>query len=165
MNQRANTDEDFWAKVQKSGPDDCWPWTRKRNSDGYGLFARRGFGQKGLPRWYAHRMAWALAKGDPGEMCVLHSCDNPPCCNPAHLFLGTRSDNNRDRDLKGRRRNGGPGGKKKLTAHDVREIRTRYSAGGVSQHRLGVEYGVHQTTILAVLRRKTWEHVDTQEAR
>ena len=89
----------FWAKVRKT--DGCWLWTA-------GTFARRyGYGQFGLnghPH-KAHRLAWEFTNGPiPEGLSVLHHCDNPPCVNPAHLFLGTRGDNTRDMMMKGRSR-------------------------------------------------------------
>ena len=75
----------------------CHVWTNGRNSKGYGTMKVNG---KSVS---AHRLAWEFANGTiPDGLCVLHKCDNPPCCNPDHLFLGTRKDNNDDRDAKGR---------------------------------------------------------------
>lgn len=92
---------------RSGGPDACWTWTGarlKRKCGEYGVVWVEGKAKK------AHRVVWEAAFGripDATPM-VLHRCDNPPCCNPAHLFLGTSTDNARDRDQKGRRR-GGPG--------------------------------------------------------
>jgi len=106
MAAHKNTPDKFWGKVKIGLPDECWPWLASRSPSGYGKV-----------KWHnvdygAHRVAYALATGAalPREqrratkitICVLHRCDNPPCCNPAHLWLGTILDNNRDRDLKGR---------------------------------------------------------------
>lgn len=84
----------FWSKVRKS--DACWEWSGSRNGQGYGLFwnGKRNIG--------AHRFAWMLMHGDPGQMNVCHKCDNPPCVRPDHLFLGTTADNVRDMWVKGR---------------------------------------------------------------
>jgi len=94
------TPEKFWGRVDSSGGEHaCWPWLGYITQDGYGLvgFERR---QRGT-----HRVAWQLANGPiPDGLWVLHRCDNPPCCNPAHLFLGSVADNNRDRHAKGRTR-------------------------------------------------------------
>jgi hypothetical protein len=94
----------FWSKVDKSGgPGTCWPWTGSVSSSGYGSLTHAGRGIK------AHRRAWELTNGaiPPGDgphgTCVCHRCDNPLCCNPAHLFLGTTADNTHDMIAKGRK--------------------------------------------------------------
>ena len=91
--------ERFWVKVDKSG--DCWEWIAFRLKSGYGRFW-----YKGAPH-QAHRVSWMLHNLSeiPKGQCVLHRCDNPPCVNPDHLFLGTDADNVRDRDQKGRQNN------------------------------------------------------------
>ncbi len=93
----------FWPKVNKGGDADCWEWTACRQPTGYGRFSISP-----SCREYAHRVAFMAAhdRDIPAGMVVMHSCDNPPCCNPSHLRLGTPSENSRDRDLKGRGGNG-----------------------------------------------------------
>lgn len=93
----------FWDRVDKSaGPDACWPWTGSRCQHGYGSFGRSG------ATVTASREAYELTHGPLPEgegyhgTVVMHSCDNPPCCNPKHLIAGTHIDNMRDRDMKGR---------------------------------------------------------------
>lgn len=88
----------FWDKVCFGQPDACWEWAgARKGSQGYGEF-----GVNRMPAT-AHRVAWELTHGPiPDGLFVLHRCDNPPCCNPAHLFLGTHQDNMADRDAKGR---------------------------------------------------------------
>ena len=86
----------FWPKMDKCAEDACWEWSAAKDNWGYGLFYGDSFTR-------AHRMAWVLTNGPiPEGLCVLHACDNPPCCNPAHLWLGTHLDNARDRENKGR---------------------------------------------------------------
>lgn len=90
-------EERFWAKVAKLGVCSCWEWTGWRKETGYGRVRIDG------RILYAHRVSWILANGPiPDDLRVLHRCDNPPCVNPDHLFLGTQGDNNADRDAKGR---------------------------------------------------------------
>ena len=82
---------------KSAGTDGCWVWTAATNSRGYGHATFDG------ARTYAHRIAYTLAYGPiPEGMFVCHRCDNPPCCNPAHLFVGTAADNAQDMAAKGR---------------------------------------------------------------
>lgn len=91
----------FWAKVDKGSDAECWEWTASRNSYGYGQLAVVLPSGK-RPR-LAHRLSWELHVGPiPEGMCILHRCDNPPCVNPSHLFIGTKADNYRDMRAKGR---------------------------------------------------------------
>lgn len=94
----ATRESRFWAKVDTAGGiDACWPWSGNRIAKGYGIFTHRGRNAG------AHRTAYQYAVGQiPDGLWVLHRCDNPPCCNPAHLWLGTATDNNRDMIAKGR---------------------------------------------------------------
>ena len=93
----------FWEWVRITDPEGCWEWVGAKSYNGYGRFSIGG-------RYYGtHRVAYELFGGSiPTGMCILHSCDNPPCVNPAHLRLGTQLDNMRDMHAKGRARQGGP---------------------------------------------------------
>lgn len=89
---------------RSGGPDACWPWIKARDGHGYGTL-RIGSRLDGTSRMVgAHVLAYRLADGDPpaDKPCILHTCDNPPCCNPKHLWAGTRADNNADSARKGR---------------------------------------------------------------
>lgn len=113
----------------------------------------------------AHRASWMLTNGDPGEMHVMHRCDNPSCVNPAHLSLGSHEENMQDRNGKGRTTLGraghhgeGSGRSAKLTLQQVREVRERYARGGVSQTALGVEFGISQTQVGRIIRGVRWQY-------
>jgi hypothetical protein len=111
---------------------------------------------------FAHRVAYELGHGEPpGEAMVCHHCDNPPCCNPAHLFLGTRADNNRDASSKGIGR-GLPGEGNphaRLTEHQVLAI-IELVAQGVEGILLAQAVGVSRGTISNIARGKAWRHLN-----
>ena len=87
----------FWAHVDIAGEDECWLWNGPKRRDGYGRFSYNG------KQIQAHRMAcWLTTKVYPGKLLVCHKCDNPPCCNPNHLFVGSTRDNVLDAMRKGR---------------------------------------------------------------
>ncbi len=156
----------FWAKVDRRGPDECWPFLGARDKKGYGRFrtgSKRDGSAENTP---AHRVAWAIAFGAIPEdkPHVLHRCDNPPCQNPAHLFVGTNADNVADMDAKGRRRNPDPrpgesNHAAKLNEHQVREIRARFAAGGITKTKLADEYGVSAFAVYAIVKGLKWRHV------
>lgn len=159
----------FWEQVDQGAPDACWEWSGRRFSTGYGRIA-------GHRTAYAHRKAYELTHGTiPAGMHICHSCDNPPCCNPAHLWLGTPKDNMHDRDRKGRGNKGKtiasgkrrpyrrvPGGTprgRKLTEVQVRDIRASF-AEGARQTDLGRKYGVDRTTIRDIVNGKKWRIIE-----
>lgn len=117
---------------------------------------------KGVVR-YAHRITWVLTHGDiPPGMFVCHRCDNPPCCNPAHLFLGTAQDNQSDMVRKKRSTLGQRHPNAVLNDEAVRAIRRRAVQRGAAKH-LAREYGVSLNTIYGVISGREWSHV-TEEA-
>lgn len=152
----------FWAKVDKRGPDECWPWKAYSMPGSYGQF---GCGSR---VFLAHRISWIIANGSIPQhagyhgFCVCHKCDNPKCVNPNHLFLGTNADNVHDMDKKGRRKVdpvfGEAHGKSKLTEKAVEEIRKARNAG-MKMQPLADKFGISIVTVSAVCRRRTWRHV------
>lgn len=147
----------FWPKVERGNPDECWEWTAAKHQFGYGML---GVNSKVI---YAHRFSWQIHFGDiPPGMEVCHSCDNPPCVNPNHLFLGTQTDNVYDMQRKGRHRGGSMPGEShpqsKLTKKQVRAIREQYAQGEISQRALAEQYGMCQSAIGNIIRRKSWKH-------
>lgn len=152
----------FWWKVDKDGdhhPEHgrCWHW-KGALVGGYGMIMYRG------KTTGAHRMSYRLHFGPISDgIMVLHKCDNPRCVNPAHLFLGSRADNNADRERKGRGgdHRGLKNGRAILTEEQVRYIRSRYrrnaKKGGVAE--LAHELGVNVCVVSAVARGATWRHV------
>ncbi len=133
----------FWSKVDKSGgPDACWPWTAAQFHYGHGAFSFE------TRTWKAHRFAMLLEGHDIEGTCCLHHCDNPPCCNPKHLYLGTQKDNCQDRERRGRSnpQSGEKHWKTTLTTAQTREIR-ELRKDGVKLRVLSARYGVAQSTI------------------
>jgi hypothetical protein len=154
-NGQAQPVKRFWANVDTSGgPDACWPWT--------GFVGPNGYGQIRVNRRaeMAHRYCFILHNGPllHGEQ-VCHSCDNRVCCNARHLFKGDQQANMTDKVNKGRQAKGERVGTSKLTDDQVREIRARYAAGGISQAALAAEYGVHQHPIWEIVTGNSWKHI------
>jgi uncharacterized protein YbaR (Trm112 family) len=153
---KLNSLEDtFWSYVDKRGS--CWIWLGGVDKDDYGDFRWRINGER-----KTHRLSYTLAHGAiPKGMLVCHSCDNPRCVNPSHLFLGTPKDNTQDMHRKGRApvRKGMAVPASKLTEQQVREIRTLYATGEYSQAQLAETYGLSQGSIGDLIRRVTWKHI------
>lgn len=146
----------FWTKVRKRSNDECWEWTGPRSSGGYGLFGIKRININ------AHRFAYKDTFGEfPAHLCVLHKCDNPPCCNPSHLFLGTNKDNTDDCIRKGRHKKptlGEDHPMHKLSESDVIKMRRLYS-GGMSAGQIAKRFGVSKVTTIAAISGYTWGHI------
>lgn len=147
----------FWSKV-KAMPNGCLLWQGTQRKHGYGVFEIAG---KAIS---AHRFAWEIQHGPiPEGMDVLHNCpggqDNPGCVNAEHLFLGTHQDNMTDKVRKGRQARM-PGEKNplaKLCDDDIRRILAL--AGSKGQKAIAKEFGITQSNVSLIVRRKTWAHV------
>ena len=153
-----NSSYAFWNKIKVLGNNDCWEWRAFKDKDGYGQYSSWKDGDEQR----VHRIMWILKFGSiPKGALVCHKCDNPSCCNPNHLFLGTHRDNMKDMVKKGRVGcvKGENHGCSKLTIQQVLEIRSKYVTGKYLQRQLAVEYGVDRTTISSVVNRKIWRHI------
>lgn len=151
----------FWEKVNVSDSTQCWEWKAHTLKSGYGWMH---VGNKKSN--FSHRVS-ALLHGLidtlDSKLHVLHRCDNPKCCNPRHLFIGTNADNVADRVSKGRTKHtpmyGEANGMVKLSEKDTQTIRTLYSEGGNSQSKLANLYGITQPQISRIVNGKRWRLV------
>ena len=140
----------FWSKVDPAPSSCCWEWTACKYSDGYGRFVLnyRDLG--------AHRVAYTLAKGEiPEGLLVRHTCDNPACCNPDHLILGTHADNMADRQERNRQVKGEDNSFSKLTSKQVMEI---YNLP-LLQNEIAKLYNIDQATVSRIKHKKIWKHI------
>lgn len=150
----------FWSHVDRKSEDECWNWTASKDRDGYGKFhIERNKNKYALD--VASRVAYKATHGSiPDKMCVLHTCDNPSCCNPKHLFLGTKKDNTQDMILKGRKIDfkGEDHPNSVLTEDNIKEIFSLYR-DGYTQTEIADQFHVTQVCISSILSRKIWKHV------
>jgi hypothetical protein len=155
----ASFENRFWARVTKSGPDDCWVWQGAIHSAGYGRCTRPG-----KVTDFTHRVAYELANREsPGELFVCHRCDNRPCCNPSHLFLGTHRDNMADMFAK--KRNSQPPRLYGEAAHNtllrneqVIAIKQALARGEKGMD-LARRFGVSPQVISFIKTGRTWSHI------
>lgn len=153
----ANTTEVLWSKIEKRKEDECWNWIGYKNEQGYGRVQINEFS------YYAHRVIYAMVYPDTIEWrapknstesgFILHTCDNPSCCNPKHLFVGTHADNMADKSAKGRTPDfsGEKGPRAKLSMVQAREIR-QLRKDGISARELSVRYALSLPSIKTLLR-------------
>jgi len=144
--------EKLWQRVDKTGG--CWLWIGSVDKNGYGLFRLQGKTVRVARSIYKLVNAINLS----GDQHVLHSCDNPACVNPAHLFLGTHAQNMADMAAKKRshKPTGGLNGRAVLTAELASKIREQ-AAAGVGEGTLSTLYGVSRGAIYHVVRRSSWQ--------
>lgn len=170
----------FWSKVNIKAPDECWIWVASRAgrySCEYGQFGLNGKTEQ------AHRVAWMIDNGPIPETfegkpaCILHSCDNPGCVNPSHLFLGNQKINAVDSVNKGRRsfphpwvglRNkklkGENHPKTHLTDNQVKQIKQLLKEGNLTQKEIGERFGIAKQTVFCIKAGITWSHINKEES-
>jgi len=143
----------FWAKVNILGPDDCWEWTAAKQGQGYGQFHINRVAS------LAHKISYELCNGPIHKgMFVLHDCDNRPCVNPKHLFLGTHLDNVRDMIDKGRSLFGSKNPFSKLDDLKVLAI-IDLRKKGISMVRIAEMFDVAYGTICDIVYGRSWKHL------
>lgn len=149
----------LFANIAVRGPDECWLWTASRNGnasgDGYGQIMIAGKMKK------AHRLVLEMALGralNRGAFAC-HHCDNPPCCNPAHLFEGTPRQNVEDAVGKNRHARGEATPMHRLTEEAVNRVWEMALSGRFMQTEIAGVFGVHSVTISDVLCGRTWKHL------
>lgn len=142
--------QNFWKKVNKRSDNECWEWIGAKVRGGYGSSSI----QKRL--FQAHRLSWIIHNGEiPKGMLVCHTCDNPPCVNPSHLFLGTHLDNAKDRVLKNRQARGDHWGKELKYPFDlIIKIRTIYETENISMHEISRRFNITYSHVNAILHRR-----------
>lgn len=157
------SDEDrFWNGVNKKSEDECWEWRQSTIGNPYGVikYCKKDYSPS--------RVSWIIHFGAiPDGLYVCHKCDNPPCCNPKHLFLGTHQDNVDDREQKGRNKlpysKGEDHGMHKLTEQEVIQIRKDYVFRKSSYRKLSKVYKVSWEEIRKVIKRQTWSWLESSE--
>jgi len=149
--QRAPIDVRFWAKVDRGLPDECWPWIGAKTPRGYGVL----WGNEDGNALRAHRLSYQLNVGVITDgLFVCHRCDNPPCVNPAHLYLGTHDDNMADKIARGRCASGERSGGAKFTDEQVREVRLIHARGGITRSALAKRFGISPSQMTNILNNR-----------
>lgn len=153
--------ERFWSKVDKKGDDECWGWLGTIDREGYGNLAINLPDGRNTTR-KAHRIMWSIYNEEiPKSMVVMHICDNPPCCNPKHLKLGTQPENVQDCVDKNRRapQNCDNNSSRTLNSIQVLEIKRLYETGEYSALNLSKKFGVSPSTINYIIKGKSWKEI------
>jgi hypothetical protein len=140
--------EKVWPKVEQRGHGECWPWHGARNKNGQGHLLRGGRGSRFVS---CSRAIYEITHGEvPAGFDVCHTCDQPSCCNPDHLFAAPHRDNMLDMARKQR----SPG--RRLTAEQVTQIRQLFSAGGITKTQIGKAFGVSRVQIANIVSGQQW---------
>jgi len=143
----------LWSRIERRSPDECWEWQGARSSSGYGVLNGSGSSSQ------AHRHAYELTYGPiPPGLMIRHTCDNPPCCNPAHLLPGTHQDNTEDMVSRERQERGERHHFAKLSDADVIEIR-RLANAGIPQREIAKQFGIGKDYVSILKRGLNWKHL------
>lgn len=145
----------FWERVATREGKACWEWKGSTHDFGYGLVR---FWINGKQERYAHRLSWYLHFGSLGDAFVLHECDNPTCCRPNHLFLGSHVENMADMRAKGRHPAGQRHPMAKLSTSQIEECRDRFQSGETLLS-ISRELGVSSATLHRAIYGKGWKGV------
>lgn len=144
-------DGNFWRKVDIRGKDDCWLWLASKDKDGYGRY------RHGRKIFQSNIFAYHVTKGDiPKGYVILHSCDNPPCCNPNHLSSGTHLDNMLDMVAKKRDKNGL---EPQLTHEQIKMCRESFWYQGVKAEDLAILYDIPRPTMDSLVLGRSWGQI------
>ena len=152
--RKLTPEQRFWQQVDKKQNNLCWNWIGYYNKNGYGKIK---INRKMIS---THRFCWKIHFGEISkDLCVLHTCDNPRCVNPNHLFLGTQQDNIKDMILKNRQYHpkGENNCKAKLTSYQVKQIRLFCNQKKLTQTQIGKMFNVNNPTISKIKNNKTWK--------
>ncbi len=148
----------FWEGINILDKNSCWEWKRSVNKDGYG---RTGVAGQDL---IAHRVAYFLHYNEnPMQLVVCHKCDNPICCNPHHLFLGTNKENTLDMVSKGRNQIGENHIRAKITEEEVSKIKELYLTGNYHHPDLAKLFSISKRQIGRILRGEGWTHLEAPD--
>lgn len=150
----------FWAKVRHGGVDECWPWTGYTVKSGHGLTQLKGLSM------YASRKAYILTHGEiSSDFCVNHRCDRAICCNPAHLYLGTRADNMIDRFAKTPADERTRTGRNRILTDEQIEVLWQMRRADKSLKECAEKFGVHIATICRYITARRKVALEKMQAR
>lgn len=148
----------FWFYVDTGNENECWEWERSKDGGGYGVFTTHKYGRE-----KSHRISYLECVGEiPEGLMVLHTCDNPSCCNPKHLFLGTNQENMDDKVKKNRQSRlfGGDNGRCQMSEKNIMSMRKDYRSGNFSYSDLVYKYKISQTQVARIIKRESWAWVN-----
>jgi len=155
---KINTLHDVWKKIDIKDKDDCWDWNGAKDKDEYGRMSINCILK------YSHRIVYEETHGSiPSGLYILHKCNNPSCCNPNHLYIGTQYTNAKQMVFEHRQARWNRNGQAKLNKDGVLKIRFLYSTGEYSCGDLGKIFGISRQQIYRIIKNKNWKHLFKEE--